>query len=50
MHPQIGAMTAKLVLFNWLAHDYFHFRQITRLKFEYLREVGGEPLDYAGRW
>ena len=49
-HPKFGAMSARMFLNNWLAHDYFHFRQITRLKYEHLRAEGGQPLDYAGPW
>ena len=50
MHPKFGAMTAKMFLTNWLAHDYLHFRQITKLKYDYLQQVSGETLSYAGSW
>lgn len=49
-HPQFGRMSARLFLHNMLAHDYFHLRQITRLKYGYLKQFGGQPLDYAGPW
>jgi len=49
-HPELGKMTAKLFLSNWLAHDYLHIRQITRLKFDYLKYKSGEDLSYAGNW
>jgi len=49
-HPKFGPMSAYLFLSNWLAHDYLHFRQIIRLKFDYLKEKSGEPLTYAGTW
>ena len=49
-HPTLGKMTAHKVLSNWLAHDYLHFRQITRLKYDYLKSISGETLDYAGTW
>ena len=49
-HPTFGALTARMFLVNWLAHDYLHFRQITRLKYDYLKQVSGESLDYAGSW
>ena len=49
-HPKFGAMTAKMFLTNWLAHDYLHIRQITRLKFEYLQQISAETLGYAGTW
>lgn len=50
LHPQIGAMSAKLLLFNWLAHDYFHIRQINRYNFEFLDQQTKEQLKYAGKW
>lgn len=43
-------LSAGLLVSNWLAHDYFHFRQITRLRFGYLEANGGYPLTYAGNW
>ena len=50
LHPKLGPMSALLFLANWLAHDILHFRQIIRLKYDYLREMSGISLDYAGRW
>jgi hypothetical protein len=49
-HPKFGKMTAKMFLSNWLAHDYLHIRQITKLKFDYLKYLSGEDLGYAGNW
>lgn len=49
-HPKFGAMTAKMFLSNWLAHDYLHIRQILKLRFDYLKENTGEDLSYAGAW
>jgi len=49
-HPKMGPLTAQFFLTNWLAHDYLHFRQITRLKYEYLDQKSAESLDYAGGW
>ena len=49
-HPKLGKMTAKLFLSNWLAHDYLHIRQITRLKYDHLKSKSGEDLSYAGNW
>jgi len=49
-HPKFGNLSAKMFLANWLAHDYLHFRQITRLKFQYLEAFSGENLNYAGGW
>ena len=49
-HPKVGNLPAKHFLDNWLAHDYLHIRQITKLKFDYLNHHSGERLDYAGIW
>ena len=49
-HPTIGIMTAKLMLSNWLAHDYLHLRQIIKVKFDYLKQHTKESLSYAGDW
>lgn len=49
-HPKFGKMTAKMFLSNWLAHDYLHMRQIIKLKFDYLKQLTGEDLSYAGNW
>ena len=50
LHPKLGSMSANLFLSNWLAHDYLHIRQIIKLKFDYLKEISGEKLNYAGDW
>jgi len=49
-HTKKGKLTAKFFLTNWLAHDYLHFRQIIKLKYDYLKHQSGENLDYAGIW
>ena len=49
-HPKFGLMTAKLFLSNWLAHDYLHFRQIVKLRYDYLQQHTQENLTYAGKW
>jgi hypothetical protein len=49
-HPIFGKMTPKMILSNWLAHDYLHLRQILKLKFEYLKSISDETLNYAGEW
>ncbi len=48
-HPEMGPMSAELILANWLAHDLFHIRQVSDLHFAYLTE-GVKPvsLDYSG--
>jgi len=50
MHPKFGPMSAKLFLNNWLAHDYLHFRQITAIKYGYLKAKTKDTLSYAGDW
>ncbi len=48
-HPQMGPMSAELILANWLAHDLFHIRQVTDLHFAYLtKAVEPVSLDYSG--
>ncbi len=49
-HPELGPRSAHMYLTNWLAHDYLHIRQITRLKYDYLKTISGENLQYAGNW
>ena len=49
-HSKLGKLTAKHYLTNWLAHDYLHIRQIIKLKFNYLKHLSDENLDYAGIW
>ncbi len=50
-HPQIGKMSAEMLLVNWLAHDYLHFRQISFLCWSYLSsKAPAINLDYAGNW
>ncbi|MCB0629067.1 MAG: DinB family protein [Saprospiraceae bacterium] len=49
-HGHFGPMSADYFLRNWLAHDYLHFRQIVRLKHQYLRSHTPQGLDYAGEW
>ncbi len=49
LHPKFGEWTAGYLLANWLAHDYLHFRQITRNRYEFLRARAGD-VGYAGTW
>lgn len=49
-HPLLGAMTAEKFLFNWLAHDYLHIRQINRYQYIYLKNATSIDLSYAGGW
>lgn len=50
-NPTLGPMSAEKILANWLAHDYLHFRQINRMKHQYLQYLVGDlSLSYAGDW
>lgn len=49
-HPKLGSITAGMLLCNWLAHDYLHIRQITSVKYDFLKQWTGEDLSYAGKW
>jgi hypothetical protein len=49
-HPKFGDMSAKQFLASWLAHDYLHIRQITKLKYDYLKQISSENISYAGEW
>ena len=50
VHSKFGRMSAKMILANWLAHDYLHIRQVLKLNFELLKNFSSEELDYAGNW
>ncbi len=50
IHPQFGPMSAEFFLSNWLAHDYLHIRQIVRTRYQYLQQISGMSLQYAGEW
>jgi hypothetical protein len=44
-------ITAGQVLYSWLAHDYLHIRQITRLHYDFLaHEAQAYDIGYAGDW
>lgn len=49
-HQHYGRMSARMLLENWLAHDYLHIRQITKNQFMFLKENGSNELSYAGEW
>ena len=49
-HPTLGPLTAHHFLSNWLAHDYLHIRQATKLKYDYLKVLTKNDLSYAGNW
>ena len=47
-HKEIGELSARSLLVNWLSHDYLHMRQIIKLKYDYIKNLTGEDLGYAG--
>lgn len=49
-HPKAGELSAEMFLANWLAHDYLHFRQITKLKYDFMKAHNNVRFDYAGDW
>jgi len=49
-HPKLGPISARMMLSNWLAHDYIHIRQINRLFYQYLDSHNECDLSYAGKW
>ena len=50
LHPKAGELSAEMFLANWLAHDYLHFRQITKLKYDFMKVNNKVRFDYAGDW
>jgi hypothetical protein len=46
-----GILTGGDLMASWLAHDYLHIRQLTRLHWQYLGEIA-HPYStaYAGPW
>ena len=49
-HKYFGKMSARMVLHNWLAHDYIHIRQINRYRYQMLERNSEDSLEYAGNW
>lgn len=49
-YKNYGIANGNFFLANWLAHDYLHIKQITRLKYDYIKHVSGQKIDYAGKW
>ena len=48
---EAGSLKAGDLLASWLAHDYLHIRQMTRLQWQYLTAKAKPFLtDYAGPW
>ncbi len=49
-HPRLGPLHARGMLASWLAHDFLHFRQISRIRLEYLQFISAQSTAYAGTW
>jgi len=49
-HPILGNLDGHHFLRNWLAHDYLHIRQITRVRYRYLQYMTASDCSYAGNW
>ena len=49
-HPKLGDLSAEMFFSSWLAHDYLHIKQITKIKYDYFKEVSGDKVGYAGEW
>ena len=48
---EAGSLRAGDLLASWLAHDFLHIRQLTRLHWQYITAIA-DPFqtDYAGPW
>jgi len=47
-HPAFGTISAGDILCSWLAHDFFHARQISNILLEYTRELSAPfSIEYA---
>lgn len=49
-HTKFGDLTAEMFFTSWLAHDYLHIKQITKIKYDYFKSVVGDRISYAGEW
>lgn len=47
-HEEWGSIGPRFFLNNWLAHDYLHFKQISRQQYLYLQSQVDLPISYAG--
>lgn len=48
---EAGSLSAGDLLASWLAHDFLHIRQLTRLHWQYLTDIATPfQTDYAGPW
>ncbi len=49
-HQSLGELSAEVFLYNWLAHDLLHIKQLTRLYYDFLDQNSNLDLSYAGKW
>ncbi len=49
-HQLFKSMSPMYFLNNWLAHDYLHIRQLTRIKYDFLDSIADDNIGYAGDW
>jgi DinB superfamily len=48
---QFGSRSARELLASWVAHDWLHVRQITRLHYQATAlSIAPESVEYAGEW
>jgi len=45
-----GLLKPVFFLTNWIAHDYLHIKQLTRLKYDLLASKSECKIEYAGEW
>lgn len=48
LHPELGKLSAKMFLTNWLVHDHLHIKQILTLKNQFLVHKTQVNIRYAG--
>jgi len=48
--PQPGNLRVGDVMVSWVAHDFFHIRQISMLLWEYLADSASYSTEYAGEF
>jgi hypothetical protein len=50
-HDRFGKISAGDLILSWLAHDFLHIRQLTRLHFQYALHLADRfSSAYAGEW
>jgi len=49
-YADFGHVNGHFFINNWVAHDYLHIRQITRVHYDYLQSMSAINVSYAGKW